>query len=63
MLKQIFQKKRFRICLKEDEMAELLHDSTQSFKCNMLDRYLDCPLLPFAVKSVQFSISFAMQNF
>lgn len=37
-------------------MAELLHDSTQIFKCNMLDRYLDCPLLPFVVKSVQFWI-------
>ena len=39
--------KQFRICLKEDKMVELLQDSTQNFKSNMLDQYLDRPAVSF----------------
>ena len=40
--------KPFRVCLKEGEVSELRENSQDSFQCNMLDHYKDCPNSSFA---------------
>ena len=35
--------KHFRVCLTEDELNELPEESTNVFKCNMFDRYMERP--------------------
>jgi len=42
-----FQKKRYRVCRTEEEISNLPPDSTDIFKRNMLDRYMDRPNLEF----------------
>jgi len=39
--------KRYRICKSEKELSELPPDSTNVFKTNMLDRYIDRPSAAF----------------
>ena len=47
-------KKRFRVCRTEEELGELPEDSTDVFKRNMLDRYIDRPNITF--KGGKFSV-------
>ena len=46
--------KRFRVCRMEEELGELPEDSTDVFKRNMLDRYIDRPNRTF--KGGEFSV-------
>ena len=54
---------RFRICLSEEEINELPSESTDIFKRNMLDRYLDRPDSTFKNSKFQILDQFCFADF
>ena len=54
---------RFRICLSEEEINELPEESTEIFKRNMLDRYLDRPDSAFQNGRFQILDQFCFADF
>ena len=54
---------RYRICRSEGELQEMPEDSTDIFKRNMLDRYIDRQILHMLVASTVSSTAFVTQSF
>ena len=61
--KSSLPEKRYRICLSEEEILELPEESTDVFKRNMLDRYMDCLNASLDGDNIHSLSFFAMQNF
>ena len=55
--------KRYRICRDEKDISELPEDSTNIFKRNMIDRYIDRPSVTFSIGKYAILDSFCFAEF